>query len=404
MKYIIRGKKLVTVSQLGSIENGAMLIENEKIAAVGTLEMLQKQYPAVEVFDYSEFVITPSLVDCHTHLLEFAPTSLYPVTSQTHFLAGKAILFQALTSGITALGEQICGHPLCDFSIEDYRESVADFPMDISFATTSISIGFEKLAHFTSITQSQALAQNDLKEVYLIEKMALHSDYPGENIFINATPANFTKETVPRAGEIIFTLEELKKIVHIFHQQGKEIGCHVAGEEGIEFALVAGFNVLHHAHGITDIQIEKAAEKGVKIVATPMGGTHLRPNSPEEIVRLVKKNIPVSISTDSYLPPYPNVPWLPFRNQSLKGPDVLMQIAQPAMELLKSEIDENDILALLTANPAQILGKEHQFGRLLPGLEANFIVTEGIPGLEITEVERINKVFYRGVKVIDRLV
>jgi len=43
-----------------------------------------------------------------------------------------------------------------------------------------------------------------------------------------------------------------------------------------------------------------------------------------------------------------------------------------------------------------------QFGRLKPGLEANFIVAEGIPGLEVTKVERIKKVFYQGVKVIDR--
>lgn len=57
---------------------------------------------------------------------------------------------------------------------------------------------------------------------------------------------------------------------------------------------------------------------------------------------------------------------------------------------------------MLTANPAKILGKQRQFGRLKPGLEANFLVIEGIPGLEVTEVERIKKVFYQGVKVIDR--
>ena len=107
---------------MGTIENGAMVIENGKIADVGTWERLEKQYPDLDVIDYSNYVITPSLVDCHTHLLEFAPTSLYPVTPETHFLAGKALLFDALSSGITALGEQICGHPLCDFSVMDYRK------------------------------------------------------------------------------------------------------------------------------------------------------------------------------------------------------------------------------------------------------------------------------------------
>ncbi|MBM4763211.1 amidohydrolase family protein [Bacillus sp. B15-48] len=402
MYYMIRGKKLVTVSELGTIKDGAMLIENGVIKKVDTWENLIKHLPEVEVIDCSNYVITPSLIDCHTHLLEFAPTSLYPVTLETHFLASKGILFQALASGITALGEQICGHPLCDFSIEDYRKEVKDFPIDISFAATSISIGFEDIAHFTSITQSQNVKQTDLSNTKIVKKMAESSDYPGENIFINATPANFTKEMVPRAGEMIYDLNELKKMTSIFHESGKSIGCHVAGEEGIELALNAGFDVLHHAHGITDSQIDKVAEAGVQIVATPIGGTHLEPNSPEDIIRLVNKKIPVSISTDGYLPPYPNVPWLPFKDSSLKGPEVLMQIAHSAMKQMKEQYDENQVLALLTANPAKLLGKEAEFGSLKPGLKANFLVAEGIPGLEITQVTGIKNVYYQGVKVIER--
>ncbi|MFP7296738.1 amidohydrolase family protein [Neobacillus niacini] len=403
MNYLIRSKKLVTVSHLGTLIHGAMVIENGKIAEIGRFESLKEKFPDLDVIDCSEYVITPSLVDCHTHLLEFAPTSLYPVTPETHFAAGKAILFQALAAGITALGEQICGHPLCDFSKEDYQKAVLDLPLDVSFATTSISIGFENLAHFTAITQSRGVTQYDLSDPVLVQMIAHESDYPGENIFINATPANFTVKEVPRAGEIIYNLKELKKIVKIYHQAGKQIGAHVAGEEGINLALEAGIDVLHHAHGITDEQIDIAAKQGVAIVATPMGGTHLQPNSPEEILKFVQKNIPVSISTDSYLPPYLKTSWLPFQDQALKGPDVLMLIAEPAMQLLKKHhYDENEILALLTDNPAKLLGKGNTFGRLEPGLDANFLAAEGIPGLEITEIDQIKNVFYKGVKVIDR--
>ncbi|MEH7385122.1 amidohydrolase family protein [Bacillus sp. JJ1521] len=402
MKYIIRGNKLVTVTDVGTIEDGAMLIQDGIIKEVGSWVNLNNLFPEIDVIDCCNEVITPSLVDCHTHLLEFAPSSLYPVTTETHFIAGKAILFKALSSGITALGEQICGHPLCNFSVKDYRDAVTDFPMDISFSTTSISIGFEELAHYTSITGTTAVSQSDLSSSNLVKIIAENSDYPGENVFINATPANFTEDVVPRAGEIIYTPQQLKEIVLIYHDAGKKIGCHVAGEKGIEMTLNAGFDVLHHAHGITDKQINKAVEKGIQIVATPMGGTHLAPNSPEEIGKLVEKKIPVSISTDAYLPPYPNVPWLPFQDRSLRGPDSLMLIAQPAMKLLKDHCNENDVLALLTNNPARVLGKEKQFGRLEPGLEANFLVAEGIPGLDITDVDQIKKVFYKGVKVIER--
>ncbi|KRG14104.1 hypothetical protein ACA29_07370 [Lederbergia galactosidilytica] len=78
-------------------------------------------------------------------------------------LAGKSLLLQALTAGITALGEQICGHPDCNFSIADYRELAQDLPIDISFAPTSISIGFEKLAHFSAVTKSKGIQHGSYK-------------------------------------------------------------------------------------------------------------------------------------------------------------------------------------------------------------------------------------------------
>jgi imidazolonepropionase-like amidohydrolase len=80
-----------------------------------------------------------------------------------------------------------------------------------------------------------------------------------------------------------------------------------------------------------------------------------------------------------------------------------MLIAHPAMALLKEHgCAENGVLALLTANPAKIMGKEDRYGRLAPGMEENFLVGEGVPGLEITEVEKIKEVYFRGVKVIER--
>ncbi|HWO76460.1 MAG TPA: amidohydrolase family protein [Bacillus sp. (in: firmicutes)] len=401
--YIVRGKRLVTVSKKGTIHDGAMAIENGKIKAIGLWKNMKHQYPDFLVMDYSNHVITPSLVDCHTHLLEFAPTSLYPVTPETHFHAGRAILLKALSAGITAIGEQVCGHPLCDFSMEDYRRMSADFPMDISFAAASISIGFEKLAHFASVTKSQSLRKEDLVNPQIVRSIAMESDYPGENIFINATPANFTINEVPRAGEIIYSLDELKQITDIYHHLGKQIGAHVAGKEGIKLALEAQIDVCHHVHGITEELMNTAAEQGTKVVATPMGGTHLPPNAPEEILSLVKKGIPVSIATDAYLPPYMGTGWLPFTDPSLKGPDVLMLIASPSMVLMKHNgFDENDILALITANPAELMGKGQQYGRLQPGMDASFIVSTGVPGLEITDVKDIKSVYYKGVKVIER--
>ncbi|WP_409193777.1 hypothetical protein, partial [Clostridium perfringens] len=127
-----------------------------------------------------------------------------------------------------------------------------------------------------------------------------------------ATPANLKEKLVPRAGEIIYTQEEINKIVEMFHKKGKKIGCHVAGVEGIEMALEAKMDIIHHGHGITKDLMKKVKELNISIVATPLGGKHLTPNLPEEIASMVKEGILVAIATDSYLPPYTGLPWLNF--------------------------------------------------------------------------------------------
>src|SRR5699024_12306684 len=143
--YISYAGKLVMVSEAGTIYDGRMVINDGYIMEVGELQELQKQFPAFPIKDFSNNVVTPSLVDCHPHLLEFAPASLYPITQNTHFMAGKSIVLGALTSGITAVGAQICGHLASDCSIADYRANIYDLPMDGSFAGTSVSIAVTAL-------------------------------------------------------------------------------------------------------------------------------------------------------------------------------------------------------------------------------------------------------------------
>jgi imidazolonepropionase len=61
-----RGRSLGT---LGIIENGAVLIRDEKILAVGKTEELHAAYPNEPALDASGCVVMPGFVDPHTHLI-----------------------------------------------------------------------------------------------------------------------------------------------------------------------------------------------------------------------------------------------------------------------------------------------------------------------------------------------
>ena len=58
-----------SLGSLGIIENGAVLIRDEKISAVGTTEELRAAYPNEPTFDAAGGVLMPGFVDPHTHVI-----------------------------------------------------------------------------------------------------------------------------------------------------------------------------------------------------------------------------------------------------------------------------------------------------------------------------------------------
>ena len=61
-----RGKSL---GSLGIIENGAVVVRDEKIVAVGTTDELKASYPDEPTLDASGCVLMPGFVDPHTHVI-----------------------------------------------------------------------------------------------------------------------------------------------------------------------------------------------------------------------------------------------------------------------------------------------------------------------------------------------
>src|SRR5688572_16370866 len=71
---VITGGTVVTVDADGRvIENGAVAIQAERIAAVGTADAIAKAYPGAERIDAGGHVIMPGLINTHGH----APMVLY---------------------------------------------------------------------------------------------------------------------------------------------------------------------------------------------------------------------------------------------------------------------------------------------------------------------------------------
>jgi len=399
---ILKAKKILTASdKYGCITDGYIEISDDKIIELGSSK--DKDMTGIEVIDYGDNVITPGLIDCHCHLSEYAPASMHPVTPNTVYESESALMLHTLECGITTVGDHICGFP---GYFMDYRKNLEvaknatlrDVP-----ALCTITLGGEPMGNFNAIDGNVATGYERLLDPEILDVIIEKSEFPGENVFLTATPANAPLSVMPNAGKKVYTDVDLKQIADRFHKANKRIGAHVGGADAIDQAIRCGIDVLHHGHEITDEQIAICKEKGIDIVDTPLGGTHCAPRSPKELLHLVKCGIPVAVATDAYLPApegFEEVGLIPGKSY---GPEALMAASALGMRLmLEDGFSENDCIKLITKNPAAILELGEQIGKLEPGYIADITITSGIPGLEVVNPEEVKAVYMSGKLVIAR--
>ena len=74
LKSTVQGPRIKEqMRQIAVVEKGSVLIEGNRIVAVGAYEQLEADFPdlvrVAEVIDASGKIVMPGLVDCHTHLV-----------------------------------------------------------------------------------------------------------------------------------------------------------------------------------------------------------------------------------------------------------------------------------------------------------------------------------------------
>ena len=65
---IIKNAKILTMSNQGDIEKGYIVIEDGKITDLGDMADIKSTYNNTEEIDADGAVVTPGLVDAHSHI------------------------------------------------------------------------------------------------------------------------------------------------------------------------------------------------------------------------------------------------------------------------------------------------------------------------------------------------
>jgi len=395
---VIKNGRVLTMDSSKEL-NKSILIKDGIIADIVENSIAEK-LDARKVIDAKGLVVMPGLIDCHTHLCEYATEGVHNTVGKSQKMAAVSNFLDCLKSGITALGEHILGHPILSTYIEELKESARHTALTVKFATGTCCVGTEPLAYTSSLRPGNSLTYDDFNDAHYAG-LAAASEFPGENIFITATVANLPTHLVPNGGKRILDRQDLSRIVNIFHSLGKKIGAHIEGAENIKLFMDANGDVIHHGHGAMPQQYLEMARKNIYLVATPHGGTSSPPNTPEEIYQALKSDVITAIATDSYLPVHPGA--VGMNDIELVGPKEFLKICKPTFEYLQERgVSKVDCLKMITANAAKVMELDAEIGIISRLKKADIIICKGIPVFDFTDTDSVVMVIKDGVVEIDK--
>src|SRR5213594_3113928 len=378
-----------------------ILVEGDRIKAVGPLAQLQGQAKTARVVDLSSLTLLPGFIDAHTHLLlQGDPTAqsyneqlLYQSTPYRAILAARNARI-ALEHGFTAIRDlETEGAMYADVDVKR-AVSRGEIPGPRIFASTRamaptgmypiVSDNWElELPHGVQPVDGVDNARRAVRE-----QVAHGADwikyYSDRRYYFGPAPDSVLHSWVN------FTDDEAKAIVDEAHRLGRRVAAHAIGADGIAAALRAGVNSIEHGHGLTDSLIDVLATRGVywvptvtvsRYVAGPRGGPWgaMAEHQRRAFARALKRGVKIVFGTD-----VGGFPWTELNEA--KEFAYYVQYGMTPMQAIRSA----------TSLAAELLGEQGRLGAIAPGMYADLVAVAGDPLRDVTELERVRFVMKGG--------
>lgn len=376
LKNNVRGPRTKEqMEEIAIVENGSVLIEEDRIVAVGALEQLEVDFPELvkkaTTIDASGKVVMPGLVDCHTHLVHGG-------TREEEFnmrLNGSTYMeIMNAGGGIHATTKRTR-----ETSFDDlYEKTKKHLDIFLKHGVTTVEaksgygLDWETEKKQLEVAKKlQATHDMDVISTFM-GAHAVPRDYKGrEDEFVDV----LIHEMLPKVAELelaefndvfcekgVFTPEQSERIL----EAGKDLGLtpkihadEIEPYKGAELAAEVGAISAEHLLVASDEGIQKMAEAGTIAVLLP--GTAFFLRAPFARGRLmIDEGVPVAISTDFNPGSSPTMS-LPF----------IMNLACMHMGMTLEEV-----LTATTINAAYAVNRGEQIGSLEVDKKADVIILD----------------------------
>ncbi|MBM7609132.1 imidazolonepropionase [Lysinibacillus composti] len=361
------------MKEIGIIENGSVLVNQDRIVAIGTLEELQKEYPELiadsEVIDATGKVVMPGLVDCHTHLVHGGTRE-----NEFNMRLNGSTYMEIMNAGggihsTTRSTRQASFEELYEKTYNHLNEFLK-YGITTVEAKSGYGLDWEN-------EKKQLEVAKKLQETHAVDIVstfmgahAVPAEYKGREdefveIVINEMLPKVAEEQLAEFNDVfcekgVFTPEQSRRILEAGKQYGLTPKIHadeIEPYEGAEMAAEVGAISAEHLLVASDEGIQRMAEAGTIAVLLP--GTAFFLRAPFARGRLmVDEGVPVAISTDFNPGSSPTIS-LPF----------IMNLACMNMGLTLEEV-----LTATTMNAACAINRGDQIGSLEEGKKADILV------------------------------
>ncbi len=361
------------MEDLGIIEDGAVLIEGEVIAAVGpTAEVEAQLQGEVERWDARGLVVLPGLVDAHTHLV-FAGDRVEEFEWRTRGMSYPEIARRG--GGIRRTVHRTRAASESEL-LEIARRRARWF---LQQGTTTIEA-----------KSGYGLSRDDELKILRVMRR-LHEEGPLEIVptllAAHVVPEEYATDTsgylrmileellpeVAREGlaeyhdvfcdEGAFTVEEARILMEAARSHGLRLRIHAEQFARVGAARLAaelGARTADHLEKITDEDIAALADAGVLAVLLPGACLHLGRRDYPPARKLIEASVPVVLATD-FNPGTSPTPSLP----------LILALACTQMGMTPAEA-----ITAATINAACSLDRGHRLGSLQVGKQADLVLFE----------------------------
>ncbi len=370
-----RGQRVKTLNgmrDIGVIENGAVVIENETIMWVGRMEDLPTQnMKETDILDCRDTIVMPGFVDSHTHLLfagsreeEFAMRSEGATYQQIAERGGGII--NTVTNVRSASKKEL----------KKNARRWLNAMMRQGTTAVEIKSGYG-LSMESEITMLEAINELDKEEVMTIAATflgahAIPQEYKGKKeeyiqLLINTMIPYVANRSLAAFCDVFceqgyFTVDETRTILSHAKQFGLTPKIHaeqLTTQNGAQLAAELGAASADHLEHISDEGITALAKAQVVGVLLPGVSFFLNYQYPPAR-KLIDAGVPVAIASD----------FNPGSCMSYTMP-LMMTIACTQMKMTPEEA-----ITASTLNAAAAINRSHEIGSIETGKKADIIVLD----------------------------